>query len=89
MTRREMDRKRAATWIDEHTSYSAAGVFPPDDEEVADLIERVREESFLRAARAVDDVLVQIGALEGSTIHSALSAARRAVLALGEESSEK
>lgn len=33
----------------------------------------IRDAALLDAARAVDRVLVQIGALEGSSIHSALS----------------
>jgi hypothetical protein len=41
-----------------------------------------RDEALLDAARAVDRVLHETGALEGSSIHSALSAARHAVLCL-------
>ena len=40
------------------------------------------ERGVLDAARAVDGHLVIIGALEGSSIHSALSGARRVVLNL-------
>lgn len=40
------------------------------------------ERGLLDAARAVDRYLILVGALEGSSIHSALSGARRAVLDL-------
>lgn len=47
-----------------------------------DAEQAIRDKALLDAARAVDKHLVVIGALEGSSIHSALSGARRAVLDL-------
>lgn len=47
-----------------------------------DEIQAVRDKTLLDAARVVDAYLIMVGALEGSSIHSALSGARRAVLDL-------
>ena len=47
-----------------------------------DEVQAIRDHALLDAARAVDRHLIVIGALEGSSIHSALSGARRAVLDL-------
>jgi hypothetical protein len=77
--------KRAGTWWDEHTRYSGGIVIPPDRETLADLIAEIRSEALVDAARAVDIELTQIGAIEGSSIHSAMSAARRAIMTLREE----
>lgn len=47
-----------------------------------DAEQAIRDKALLDAARAIDTHLIAIGALEGSSIHSALSGARRLVLAL-------
>jgi hypothetical protein len=83
--RRSQTLKRAGNWRDEHTLYSGGIAIPPDSEQIADLIEDVRSEALVDAARAVDIALVEAGALEGSSIHSAMSAARRAIMMLREE----
>ncbi len=47
-----------------------------------DEVQAIRDKALLDAARAVDQHITIIGALEGSSIHAALSTARRAVLEL-------